>query len=264
MKKLKTALVILILLLLICLGYIGYILYGYFVVDEEYEGIYNEYVSDDTDTADDGNYISPIPYRDIDIDGLLKVNPDFVAWIYYEDGKVDYPVVKEHEDDINGYLHRTFEGQPNSAGCLFIPYDASDDFTDLNTFIYGHNMRNGSMLGSLKLIFRNAKANYKTPYFYVWTKDYEQIMYRVVSMYVVDKDSDYFAVPTDSASYDEYLDMILSAGSLDFLIPFTDGEVQAMEDDSPIITFSVCYGVAGTSNRLLVHGVEVLREDYVR
>lgn len=206
---------------------------------------------------------SPFPERDIDIEGLLSVNPDFVAWIYYEDGKIDYPVAKETEDDINKYLNTTFEGQRNTAGCIFMPYDASSDFKDLNTFLYGHNMKNGSMFGTLKYLYRDPAENFKNPYFYIWTKDYERIMYRVVSMYVVDKDSEMYSVPVNIEGYVEYRDKILELGSVGGYQAFMDMEKGAMGQAEPFVTLSVCYGSAGTRNRLLVHGVEILREPYV-
>lgn len=265
MKKLIALLITFICLILLCLGYIGQVIYEYHKSDSEYESLHDNYVSEEQEeNIIQTPYESPIPYRDVDIDGLLSANPDFVCWIYYNDVRIDYPVVREREDDINGYLHRTFEGQPNNAGCVFIPYDASDDFSDSNTFFYGHNMKNGSMFGSLKKIFRNPDENLTDPYFYVWTKDKEAIMYRVISMYVVDKDSSYFAIPHGDKAFDSYLADILKAGSIEGFIPFDDGEMQAMEDRNPIATLSVCYGRAGTRNRLLVHGVEIYREKYER
>lgn len=269
MKRYKVLLVILLLLLLLCLGYICYILYRYHQADMAYDALIDDYVivhnvpDDDIMDEESGNTCPvPIPDRDIDIEGLLSRNPDFVGWLYYGDGGVDYPVVKEHEDDINGYLHRTFDGEPSSSGCIFISYDAADDFKDLNTFLYGHNMKNGSMFGSLKQVFRNPSDKFTDPYFYIWTKDHECIAYRIVSMCVVDKDSSVFAIPTDKASYETYLGSVLIAGRIDSLVPFTEFEEDTMNNTSPIVTISACYGAAGTRNRLLIHGVEIYRGAY--
>ena len=282
-KKMKVILVLLILMFLGCLGYMALPIYEYYEADSEYQIISESYVTPDTVSHDgqsmvsdisfdadmiissDANieeYVNSIPDIDIDIDGLIDRNSDFVCWLYYEDGKVNYPVVKEHEDDIDGYLHRTFDGKHNSSGCIFIPYDASSNFDDMNTFLYGHNMKNGTMFGSLKTVFRSPSKKFKNPYFYVWTKDHECIVYRIVSMYLVDKNSNMFAVPSGLTAYKEYLSMALDISSTNMLIPFTEIEKQAMDNGSPMVTFSVCYGAAGTSNRLLIHGVEVLREAY--
>ena len=265
-KRLKICLGVLIFGILCCLGYILWLFWGYYKAESEYSMVRQGFVTQpEQDLAlSPTESESPFPERDIDIEGLLSVNPDFVAWIYYEDGKIDYPVAKETEDDINKYLNTTFEGQRNTAGCIFMPYDASSDFKDLNTFLYGHNMKNGSMFGTLKYLYRDPSENFKDPYFYIWTKNYERIMYRVVSMYVVDKDSEMYSVPMNTEGYVEYRDKILELGSVESYQAFTDTEKSAMGQAAPFVTLSVCYGSAGTRNRLLVHGVEVLREPYVR
>lgn len=271
-KSLKIMIVLFLIVLICSLTYVGYILYGYHTSDLEYEAIHNTYITFDSKNTESSNNETGnqhdndtsivFPNINIDIDGLMTVNPDFVCWIYYKDGNVSYPVVKEQSNDIDGYLHRTFEGKSSSAGCLFIPYDASDDFTNLNTFIYGHNMRKGSMFGSLKFLYNNPAGYFKEPYFYIWTKNHERIMYRVISVYVVDKDSNMYAIPSGKSAYNEYLNDALKFGSTGNRISFTDEELQAMNSISPILTLSACYGAAGTHNRLLVQGVEVFRESF--
>ncbi len=64
---------------------------------------------------------------------------------------------KTREKEMQGsdndyYLHRTFEGKNNFSGSIFVEYRNSGDFTDSNTIVYGHNMKNQSMFGKLKLL----------------------------------------------------------------------------------------------------------------
>ena len=263
-RSLEVVLGILLFLILCCFGYIAWLLYHYYMADLEYSVLREDYTySDDADDNNDtGGDASRFPDKDIDTEGLLAANPDFVCWLYYPEGKIDLPVVKEREDDINGYLHRTFEGKRNSAGCVFMPYDASSDFRDLNTFLYGHNMANGSMFGSLKYLKRNPEENFKDPYFYIWTKDRQRMLYRVVAMYVVDYRSEMYSVPVTLEGYQSYLQQALSLGSVEGLVPFNDEETAAMGHGKPLVTLSVCFGRAGTSNRLLIQGVELVREDF--
>ena len=275
----RIAISILIIILFICSCYIAWLVYGYYTNDLTYITVMDDYVTvhekPDTsyvpkkykqhDNSGYGNIVEEndgFPDRDIDIDGLIMANPDFLCWIYYGDGGVDYPVVKEQENDINGWLHRAFDGTSNGSGTIFVPYDADDSFHDKNTFLYGHNMANGSIFGSLKKVYRNPAEKYTDPYFYIWTKDYEKIKYRIVSMYVVDKDSNMYAVPVSDEGYEEYFLAMLQAGSMSGFISFTDMEMDAMKECSPIVTLSTCYGYAGTSNRLLVQGVEIERMPY--
>ena len=49
-------------------------------------------------------------------------------------------------------------------------YLNSSSFSDGNTIIYGHNMKNGSMFGSLKKLLNDETLYDKDPYIYVYFK----------------------------------------------------------------------------------------------
>lgn len=46
-------------------------------------------------------------------------------------------------------LNHLYDGTYNKVGCLFADYENRADFSDRNTIIYGHNMRDGSMFALL-------------------------------------------------------------------------------------------------------------------
>lgn len=115
------------------------------------------------------------------------------------------------------------------------------------------------MFGGLNEVYRDP-SEYLDPYFYIWTKDYEVIRYRIISAFVVEYDSDMYSIPLTDAAYQEYLAASLELGKLDSYVPFTEEEEAAMEEGNPIVSLSTCYGSAGTSKRLLVQGWR-LRED---
>ena len=52
-------------------------------------------------------------------------------------------------DNNEYYLRHLYDGTYNKAGCLFADYENQADFSDRNTIIYGHNMRDGSMFAVL-------------------------------------------------------------------------------------------------------------------
>ena len=83
------------------------------------------------------------------IDMQNEVNPDIKGWLTIPNTQIDYPFVIAADNDY--YLRRNIYGKKATAGSLFIDYRNSPDFTDFNTVIYGHNMRNLSMFGELKL-----------------------------------------------------------------------------------------------------------------
>ena len=77
---------------------------------------------------------------------LKKENPDYVGWLKLPDTKIDYPVVNR-ESDPEYYLRRAFDGSRSRGGTLFFGEASSADTKSV--IIYGHNMRNGSMFGTL-------------------------------------------------------------------------------------------------------------------
>ncbi len=206
-------------------------------------------------------YVDYYPQLSINIDGLLAQNPDYVAWLIYEDAEIAYPIVQETYAELNKYLDTTFEGNHNASGCIFIPYDADPSFRYLNTFVYGHNMMNGSMFGQLKDIY-NQPEEFENPYFYIFTKDHNAIRYRIVAAYIVDNNSEMYSIPLSNEAYTEYLDKALVKGAYNKIVPFTQAEKACMDRYSPIVTLSTCYGPAGTTKRLLVQGVEIEKREY--
>ena len=83
------------------------------------------------------------------IDMQTEVNSDIVGWLTIPDTRIDYPFVIA--EDNNYYLRRDLYKKQAPAGTLFMDYRCGKSFQDFNTIIYGHNMKNGSMFGDLKL-----------------------------------------------------------------------------------------------------------------
>ena len=78
---------------------------------------------------------------------LRKENPDTVAWLSVPGTPIDYPVVQCK--DVAFYLNHNFFLEPDAYGCLFVKEQADLQTPGTNFVIYGHNMRDGSMFGSL-------------------------------------------------------------------------------------------------------------------
>jgi len=80
----------------------------------------------------------------IDLQGKY---PDIMGWLTIKNTDVDYPFVWYKDNDF--YLRRDLDGKHAMAGTIFMDFRCEKDFTSQNTIIYGHNMRNGSMFGTL-------------------------------------------------------------------------------------------------------------------
>lgn len=84
---------------------------------------------------------------EVNFDVLLEKNEDIIGWLYSEDTPINLPIVQSTDNDY--YLRRLIDGAWNSSGTLFADYRNTGDFSDNNTIIYGHNMKNKEMFGTL-------------------------------------------------------------------------------------------------------------------
>lgn len=84
---------------------------------------------------------------EVDFDALLEKNADIIGWLYSEDTPINLPVAQSSDNEY--YLRRLIDETWNSAGTLFVDYRNGRDFSDNNTIIYGHNMKNKEMFGTL-------------------------------------------------------------------------------------------------------------------
>jgi sortase B len=181
----------------------------------------------------------------VDFASLQKINGDIVGWIYVGGVGISYPIVKGQDDDY--YLHRTFKRQSNFAGSIFMEYQNSSDFSDPNTIIYGHNMKNGSMFGKLKRLV-NDGAYQNDPYFWILTPE-GSWCYRMFSLKKVSVNSDVYTLFSGAdESFVRFAEKMKSESSVD------TGDMQFTEQ-SRIVTLSTCTG--DSSQRFVVQGVRV-------
>lgn len=85
---------------------------------------------------------------DIDFDALREINPEVIGWIYNEDLKIDYPIVKGTDNET--YLSKLFDGTWGGCGTLFADCITEYPFRQFNTIVYGHHMKDGTMFAQLK------------------------------------------------------------------------------------------------------------------
>lgn len=104
-------------------------------------------VNDDNNALRDSVVVEDEAFS-VDFNKLKEMNEDTVAWLNVENYDASYVVMQSSDNDY--YLRRNFEEEYSFAGTLFVDYLNNSDFTDFNTIIYGHNMRDNSMLGFLR------------------------------------------------------------------------------------------------------------------
>ena len=79
--------------------------------------------------------------------GLYAENSDTIGWLKIDGTEIDY-VVMQAPDEINKYLRNDFYGKSSTRGCLFVD-EYCDIFKSDNIIVYGHNMKDGTMFGTL-------------------------------------------------------------------------------------------------------------------
>ena len=94
---------------------------------------------------------------EVDFKELKNKNSDTIAWLKVENTNIEFPIVKANDNSY--YLSHNFNKEYNKAGWIFADYKNKFDTTDKNIVIYGHNMRDNSMFGSLKDVIKNECYN---------------------------------------------------------------------------------------------------------
>lgn len=87
------------------------------------------------------------PYVNPSILRLKEDHPNGLGWITIPGTAVDYPFVQGPDNDY--FLHRDIDGNYLYAGIPFLDSRCSPDLSGENSVIYGHNMHNGTMFGTL-------------------------------------------------------------------------------------------------------------------
>ena len=187
-----------------------------------------------------------VPLLEIDFEALCKINPDTAAWLHVPALDISYPVV--YRKDREYYTKHTFEGTRNANGAVFVEPFNGADFTDLNTFLYGHNSADGSMFGALHTLVYADTQTAENPWIRVYLKDGTVLTYRIYSFYVAKEDGESFRI-IDGSGYDGYVRHTKREAQKDLPASF--------EEQPALLTLSTCYGETGTSERFLVHAVRV-------
>ena len=205
--------------------------------------------ADSTEVAGPSAQIKP-PIE-VDFDKLKSVNEDVVGWIYVDAlPDISYPIVKGKDNQT--YLHQTYEKNYNFAGTIFVDYENSGDFSDCNTLVYGHNMKNGSMFGHLKKFREDDKLYKQDKYFWILTPE-RNYRYEIITAYTTSVNSDtYTLFKGPGEEFEKYLETIKGYSEIQ-----TDDTDLTIKDR--IVTLSTCTG--NESTRFVVQGKRVDAED---
>lgn len=205
-------------------------------LDSKLENALKEEAVENGETQTLPTLMNPINFTE-----LNAINEDIIGWIRIGALDISYPVAQYTDNDY--YLHRTFEGVENFAGCIFLNCDNTKYFTDQNTIIYGHNMKNGSMFGTLK-DFAKQETYDKNPYFWIFTPEFIY-QYRIFSCSEVSKVGDPYRTRFITEDFQNFINTSQSNSMLD------NHGVEVTTEDR-IVTLSTC--TSNDATRLIVQG----------
>lgn len=127
---------------LVALAWLGTMVYSYWHDANRYDEISQTAFTPTDDLSDEDSLAN----MHVDWDALSKINSEVVAWIYVPGTRISYPVCQASDNEK--YLETNFDGAQGvftGSGTIFLDSEASPDFSDDISFLFGHHMNDGSM-----------------------------------------------------------------------------------------------------------------------
>ncbi|MBO4493799.1 MAG: sortase [Ruminococcus sp.] len=178
---------------------------------------------------------------------LYDINNEIVGVISIPDTPVNNPVLQAEDNDK--YLRKKYDLTENDAGEIFLDY--RNHFDDVgedgylkepnsgNLIIYGHNMYDDQMFGSLKYYIRN-EAYYGQHPIINLSSNYEKYQYKIFAIFVLDAsdntDTEFNCWNIlDFADENAYYDFVNEAKRRSVFLNDVD-----VEYGDPLLTLSTC------------------------
>ncbi len=124
------------------------------------------------------------------ISSLKERNSDVIGWIYAENTRINYPLMRSADGNDDYYLTHTYTGEYRAVGSIYM-VSACDPKLDsnFNTLIYGHNVVNGTMFHDVYEFYRDEEL-FKNNLIYIYTLDGAYI-YKPIAVYETTSDYNY-------------------------------------------------------------------------
>ncbi len=215
---------------------------SYYMTEREYDDLKRRVVSTEAEERSDTEMSSFF----VDFERLKKENPDCIAWIHFPGLEISYPIMQGEDNEY--YLEHDFSGERVAAASIFMDSMNREDFSDENTFIYGHNMKDDSMFGLLDQ-YEEEEFCRENPGFYIYTPD-KTMYYSIFSCYRADieEQEDSFILSFASAEdYEEYRKVVLERSLYETGVSLQRGQ--------KMVTLMTC-NRSGYRYRFLVHAVQ--------
>ena len=268
-KRMPIILMILLSMAIIAAGYFGFRLWRYYQDYQEDQKLYGDLreavlqITDEPEQPEPSTEIAVLesdtkrnqikmkkeeqPF-DVDWVALKEVNEDIIGWVYFTGlSQISYPILQADNNEY--YVHRTYDlsSDTSKAGCIFMDYRMADDFSSPYSIIYGHNVRDGSMLSDLAQL-KDQTLYDEEPYFWILTPE-GNYRYQIFSIFQCHRSADVF-----QRSFDGWGEDFAKWQSELKLRNSMQGDVK-LREDGHVIAFSTC--VPNSFDRTIVCGIYI-------
>ena len=182
----------------------------------------------------------------------MAINQDVIGWIKIPGTRIDYPVFYSGENDR--YLDHDMYGKKSSKGSIFMDMHNSGALLDKNTYIHGHNMKDGSMFADL-IKYKN-KAFFESHKTIEFSNLYSDMVWEVFAVYVVPADNHFIRVMFLSDS--DFLRWVGRIGEAALI----KTDYKPTKDDY-ILTLNTCSNEYANAHTI-VHAYLVSKTDHLR
>lgn len=231
MKKVIQNLIMI--LCIVTFAFFGYKIHNYNKEEKKQEKLRDDLIesaiikSGTESQVNDETQSSELPIE-IDFNKLKSKNKDIVAWIYSEGTPINYPIAQSKDNDY--YLRRLLDGTYNQNGTIFLDYRNNENFEDYNTIIYGHNMKNDAMFGTITNYEKQEYFNeHKNMYLFTENKNFK---IEIFAGYTTSSENDIYNFPKSIETNKEIIKTAKEKSTL-------KSDVEVNNDDK-IITLSTC------------------------
>lgn len=187
---------------------------------------------------------------------LLQLNSDTVGYIRMQNTMVDYPVVQIPNDVEIGnsyYIDHDFNKEYSKAGAIFLDYrnnfGVDESLHSDNLVVYGHNMYNDTMFGSLRH-YRNDYSFYEENSIIEFSSNYKDYKYEIFGFFIVsgssNSDFPYWNILNfaNEAEFNQYVEQVRRRSLVDIDVDVEYGD--------KLIALSTCYSDDDNSRFVIV------------
>lgn len=183
---------------------------------------------------------------EINFNMLKEQNRDTVAYLKVNNTNIDYIVLKGNDNSY--YLKHNFNKEYNVMGWIFADYRNKFDGSDKNIVIFGHNIKDGTMFGSLKNVLTKEWFNDESNHIITLVTEESENLYQVFSTYTIEPEDYYITTNFNSdLDYQKFLTTIKSRSIYNY-------NIDVNTSDS-ILTLSTC--TANGTKRVAVHAKKI-------